>query len=78
VILCVCVFLTITVDTLHVYVTLLTCCNTSIITSALALFRLLEHAEDTEMSSSICQSVWHNIPDNSNLYLSRSNMNTKS
>jgi len=53
-------------------------CNTSIITSAAVLLRLLEHEEDTEMSSPIYQSVWHNIPDNLNLYLSSSNINSKS
>jgi hypothetical protein len=51
-------------------------CNISIITSIAALLRLLDH-EDGEMSSHIYQSVWYNIPEDLNLYLSRSNINTK-
>ena len=52
-------------------------CNTSIITSVAALLRLLDH-EDGEMSPHIYQRVWHNIQEDLNIYLSRSNINTKS
>jgi len=52
-------------------------CNTSIITSVAALLRLLDHG-DGEMSSHTYQSVWHNIAEDLNLYLSRSNISTKS